>query len=68
MVVCKHKHLGISMLLPAKLGEHVRVNGWPLLVVVEGVTREFFRSRSSPLVLEASDLRLPTTGPRTRKH
>jgi hypothetical protein len=48
--------------------EHVRVNGWPLLVVVEGVTRAFFRSRNSLEVLEASALRLSTTGPRKSKY
>lgn len=44
-------------------GQHIRVNGWPLLVVVDGVTREFFRSRNSLLVLDASDLTVSMTGP-----
>lgn len=46
-----------------RFGRNVRVKGWPLSVVVEGVTREFFNSRSSPPVFEASDLTLSTTGP-----
>lgn len=44
--------------------EDVRVKGWPLVVVVEGVTREFFSSCSSPEVLETSDLTLSTIGPK----
>lgn len=52
-----------SLHIPLVGSQHVRVKGCPLLVVVEGVTRAFLRSRSSPLVLVASVLMLSTTGP-----
>lgn len=43
--------------------KHIQVRGWPVEAVVEGVTLEFFKSRNSSPVREASALMLSITGP-----